>query len=216
MPEYRVHSIPDTDLGKVDFSAAETGSVACRRPESSDHTPGVKFWVLRGQRYLYVRFDVDDRYVRSVQTEFNSQVCTDSCVEFFVEPKPGRGYFNFEVNAGGTLLCYHVEDPTRTPQGLAKATALTPEECRSVEIVSTLPRTVDPEIPGPVQWSVRYRIPLALFTAHIGEVDFEHDWRANFYKCGDKTSHPHWMSWSPVSALNFHLPECFGTLKFCP
>ncbi len=214
MPTYRVNAITDTDLAKVDFEAAETGNVSNRRPESSDHTPTVKFRVLRGQKFLYVRFDVNDRYVRSVQTEFNSPVCTDSCVEFFVEPKPGRGYFNFEINAGGTLLCSHIVDPTRTPNGLAKFTALTPDECRTVEIISTMPRTVDPEITDPIQWSVRYRIPLAIFEQHIGEVDFDHPWRANFYKCGDKTSHPHWLSWSPVTALNFHLPECFGTLEF--
>ncbi|MEW6117215.1 MAG: carbohydrate-binding family 9-like protein, partial [Nitrospirota bacterium] len=40
------------------------------------------------------------------------------------------------------------------------------------------------------------------------------EWRANFYKCGDATSHPHWASWAPVEALNFHLPHCFGTICF--
>jgi hypothetical protein len=39
-------------------------------------------------------------------------------------------------------------------------------------------------------------------------------WRANFYKCGDDTSHPHWAAWSPVDELNFHLPRCFGRLGF--
>ena len=39
-------------------------------------------------------------------------------------------------------------------------------------------------------------------------------WRANFYKCGDQTSHPHWAAWSPVDELNFHLPRCFGTIAF--
>ena len=39
-------------------------------------------------------------------------------------------------------------------------------------------------------------------------------WRANFYKCGDETSHPHWLSWSPVKELNFHAPDDFGELKF--
>ena len=39
-------------------------------------------------------------------------------------------------------------------------------------------------------------------------------WRGNLYKCGDRTSHPHWAAWSPVDELNFHLPRCFGTLRF--
>ena len=41
-------------------------------------------------------------------------------------------------------------------------------------------------------------------------------WKANFYKCGDKTSHPHWLTWSVVEnpKPNFHLPQYFGTLQF--
>ena len=38
--------------------------------------------------------------------------------------------------------------------------------------------------------------------------------RANVYKCGDRTSHPHWMSWNPVRTLNFHAPDEFGQLIF--
>ncbi|MBF0230732.1 MAG: hypothetical protein HQK63_14285 [Desulfamplus sp.] len=42
------------------------------------------------------------------------------------------------------------------------------------------------------------------------------EWRANFYKCADKTSHPHWLTWSPVDfpKPNFHIHESFGILKF--
>jgi hypothetical protein len=39
-------------------------------------------------------------------------------------------------------------------------------------------------------------------------------WRANFYKCGHDTSHPHRGAWSPVDELNYHLPRCFGRLGF--
>ncbi|MDD3966848.1 MAG: carbohydrate-binding family 9-like protein [Candidatus Marinimicrobia bacterium] len=39
-------------------------------------------------------------------------------------------------------------------------------------------------------------------------------WRANFYKCGDKTSHPHWGSWQALDILIFHQPESFGILEF--
>ena len=38
--------------------------------------------------------------------------------------------------------------------------------------------------------------------------------RANIYKCGDKTAHPHFLSWSPVGtpSPDFHRPEFFGEL----
>ena len=38
--------------------------------------------------------------------------------------------------------------------------------------------------------------------------------RGNFYKCGDKTAHPHFVSWNPVGtpSPDFHRPEFFGEL----
>ena len=38
---------------------------------------------------------------------------------------------------------------------------------------------------------------------------------ANFYKCGDKTEQPHFLSWSPIDLPqpNFHAPEFFGVLE---
>ena len=213
MMRYTVRRIDACALDAADFSRAEVGRVSNVRPESSAHAPETTFRVLHDGANLYVCFDVKDRYVRSVQTAYQAPVCTDSCVEFFVQPKAGKGYFNFEVNAGGTLLLYYVEDPTRTPKGLAKVTPLPEQEGRQIEIRSSLPRVVEPEIDKPVAWQLRYKVPLKVLEAYVGEVGREGSvWRANFYKCGDQTSHPHWLSWSPVSALNFHLPACFGEL----
>ena len=81
-----------------------------------------------------------------------------------------------------------------------------------------MPDRVDPEIAEAVQWRVEYGIPFDLFEAYIGNrLDFRKTatWRGNFYKCGDKTSHPHWASWSPIGEeLNFHCPQYFGVLEF--
>ena len=40
--------------------------------------------------------------------------------------------------------------------------------------------------------------------------------KANFYKCGDKLSVPHYLSWNPVTTEkpDFHRPEYFGLLEF--
>lgn len=214
MMRYTARRIPAAALEAIDFSRAEEGRIGQARPESSDHRPQTAFRVLHDGTNLYVRFDVQDRYVRSVQTAYQGPVYTDSCVEFFVRPKADKGYFNFEVNAGGTLLLSYVEDPARTAHGLKRATPVPEAWGRQVVIRSSLPAVVEPEIGEPLAWQVRYQVPVALFEAFVGETVRGEGavWRANFFKCGDKTSHPHWLSWSPVPALNFHLPECFGEL----
>lgn len=214
MQSYLVRKIEKTALEDVDFSKAVSGKITNVREESSDHHPDVTFRVLHDEKSLYVCFDVKDQYVRAVHTELHDSVCEDSCVEFFVKPVDGKGYFNMEVNAGGTFLLSYVEDPRRVPTGLAKCTLLPADLCKKIEVQGSLPKKIEPEITEPTAWTIRYRIPLEVFQPFVGEMSFQKNWRGNFYKCGDKTSHPHWLSWEPVLELNFHLPQCFGELKF--
>jgi hypothetical protein len=41
-------------------------------------------------------------------------------------------------------------------------------------------------------------------------------WQAKFFKCADRRSRVHWLSWSRVEYLtpDFHWPDCFGSLEF--
>ena len=53
---------------------AEEGRIAHFHDRSSDHHPEVRFRVLYDETAIYVRFDVADRYVRSVQTVPNGDI----------------------------------------------------------------------------------------------------------------------------------------------
>jgi hypothetical protein len=198
------------------WQRAETVDLLIFRPESSDHRPKTQARLVYDDAGLYCMFRVVDRYVRSVQTEFMGPVCADSCVEFFVRPKPDRGYFNIEINCGGTLLCHYITGAIRTPEGFQGSTPLAPEDGRMIRIQHSMPRTVEPEIVTPTTWTIAYHVPFALLEKYAGPIGAVagQRWTGNFYKCGDKTSHPHWTSWNPVDALNFHLPQCFGVLEF--
>ena len=197
------------------WAGAAEGRVDLFRPEGSDHRPDVRFCALHDDASLYLRFEVQDRYVRSVQTAYQGSVCRDSCVECFIRPRADRGYFNFETNAGGTLLLFYIEDATRVPGGFRKFQMVDAAWGSQVVVHHSLPSVVDPELVGPVTWRVGYRMSVALLEAHVGPLGplAGQVWRVNFYKCGDQTSHPHWASWSPIHALNFHLPECFGEME---
>src|SRR5438309_65808 len=83
----------------------------------SQHRPEVLAKLMYDAANLYLRFRVDDRYVVAKHTGFQDPVWRDSCAEFFVQPRASGGYFNFEINCGGALLSYYIEDPTRTADG---------------------------------------------------------------------------------------------------
>jgi hypothetical protein len=195
---------------------AEMAGLKHFRPEGSDHRPQTFVRLLHDGRGIHGIFRVHDRYVRCVRTEYHSEVWKDSCVEFFAEPRSGRGYFNFEFNCGGAFLCSYVVDPTPAPGGFRQFTKLPAEIGRQIQTRPSLPRIVDPETSETVTWTLQFLIPLTLFEKYLGPLgDLSGQiWRGNFYKCADDTSHPHWGSWLAVDELNFHLPRCFGDLYF--
>jgi hypothetical protein len=198
------------------WAGAAPLEIACFRPEGSDHRPRTRARLVFDDEGLSGLFRVEDRYVRSVHTRFGDPVYRDSCVEIFLQPKPDRGYLNFEMNAGGSLLASHVTDHRRAKDGFAAFTRLSEEDGRRVAVRSSLPGVVEPEVEGPLDWELAFFVPKALLEEYVGSIGplAGQVWRANLYKCGDATSHPHWASWSPVDALNFHLPRCFGSLRF--
>ncbi len=191
--------------------------VADFHPDSSAHHPVTEARALYDAERLFILFTVADRYVRCVHDQNQQRVCEDSCVEFFVEPRAGLGYFNFEVNCGGTILANHITDPTRVDGKVASAIRIDDEWLARIEIAHSMPSIVEPENVESVEWRVALSIPFDLFAAHLGPLGNPagQTWRANFYKCGDATSHPHWASWAPIGErLDFHQPDRFGEITF--
>ena len=198
------------------WDRAETLELIHFRPEGSDHKPKTSVRLLYDSSDIFGIVRVEDRYVRSIHTEYLSPVYKDSCVEFFVKPKKDRGYFNFEFNCSGVLLCSYIVDPARTPEGFRDFVKLPEEDEKQVLIYHSMPDIVEPEISEPMTWFIEFIIPFSLLEKYVGSIGkvSGQSWYANFYKCGDETSHPHWASWTPLPEKNFHLPECFGRIEF--
>lgn len=220
-PTYEVHRAqmrPDL-TGQWDgpaWAQAEPLPIACFRPESSDHRPVTAARLLYDDEALHGIFLVQDRYVRGRFTRFQDPVWRDSCVEFFVQPGGAGPYFNFEFACGGAFLAHYVTDPRRSGGKVAGFTPLAESDAAAVRVYHSLPAVVEPEISQPTLWRLEFAIPLALLAkyAEFSRPAAGHIWRANFYKCAEENSHPHWAAWAPVDELNFHLPRCFGTLRF--
>ena len=143
------------------WAGAETLELAHFRPEGSAHRPRTRARLLHTGDGIAGIFRVEDRYVRSRHRRFGDPVCEDSCVEIFLEPRPAGGYLNFEMNAGGALLASHVTDPRRVGGELMAAKRLRPDDGRLVQLRSSLPSRVEPEIAKTVDWQLAFFIPLA-------------------------------------------------------
>lgn len=186
---------------------------------SSSHRPQTEARMLYDEQSLYLWFSVTDRYVVSTRVEYQQPVYRDSCVEFFVQPRSPGGYFNFEINCGGTLLLSFIEDPRRVGDGFAKQTPVSPELGRRVRIWHSAPHVVYPEKQAALAWHIGCQIPIDVLEVYSGRLQplAGQTWRGNFFKCADESSHPHWASWSPIGeALNFHQPQYFAPLQFAP
>ena len=215
----RAESLPETAAAWEDpaWAAAETLSIARFHPRSSQHRPKTEARLLHDGHALACMFRVEDRYVVARAIAYQAPTHKDSCVEFFVEPRADAGYFNFEWNAIGTLLLWYIDQPRRADGSFASHTPVPEESAGTIAAHASLSGPLSEEQSGPLVWTISFRVPLALFEEFVGPLgDLRGQiWRANFYKCADASSHPHWGSWSDIGdRLDFHQPNRFGELVF--
>lgn len=218
----RASTPPNLDAlaGEGIWAESEVFAIDQYHPDGSDHHPRATARALYDDEALYLQFSVEDRYVRAVQTEYQASVCTDSCVEFFFWASPAAGYFNVEMNCGAAMLWQYYPDVAPPPPGeWRKKVQPSAEEAGALERWAQLSLPIEPEVSGPLDWRLAMRLPFAALKPYVG-AGVAHPkpgtvWRANFYKCGDHTSHPHWGAWSSIGPeLSFHQPTRFGQLVF--
>lgn len=179
-----------------------------------DHKPGVQAKLAYDQEAVYVIFQVQDKFVRCMIEEYQGPVSRDSCVEFFFTPGTDvtQGYFNLELNCGGTAV-FKFQKVAKDGQ-----TKIPKSEFDKIQLAHYLPGKVSPEIEGPVTWTIEYRLPINILSNYydVKKPAPGVEWKANFYKIASESSHPHWLTWAFVDNPNpkFHLPEFFGTLIF--
>ena len=161
--------------------------------------PETTFTLAHTDEMLYVRFEVKGEVPLATKTNDLELVNEDACVEMFMGNADNTRYWNFEFNPAG--VC----NASNRKERKVDVVRLNAEQLQSIKRF-------------PVQlcaahWSLLVGIPLALIEFDLAH---EHARRANFYKCGDKTSLKHYASWNPIQAPApaFHLPEYFGEIQF--
>lgn len=175
-------------------------------PNVYDYAPDAKFAIAHSLSHLYVKFFITGEDLRAVNNKNLSPVAQDSCVEFFLQVPGSSEYWNFEFNCIGTVNASHrVERPN--------ATRLNDQEIASIGRYSSCGSQPFEEKTGVHEWSLTIAIPFALIG--IDPENMPSHIMGNLYKCGDKTSHPHYLSWNPITTdkPNFHAPQFFGKLE---
>lgn len=152
------------------------------------------------EKALYIRMECleTDPTVRC--REQDGKVWLDSCMEAFLAADRSGSYMNLECNSAGALLCC-VGEGRHNRLRLAE---------------SELPRPVLRSWVSGDRWEVRLEISAETLRGLWSlELVPGGSLYANFYKCGDETPQPHFLSWSPIDLPkpDFHVPQFFGTLE---
>ncbi|HHT29661.1 MULTISPECIES: carbohydrate-binding family 9-like protein [Petrimonas] len=158
-----------------------------------------------GER-IYLCYEVIGEEIRAVNTEDFGSVWEDSCVEFFMQREGESVYRNFECNVLGALLA--AKHKTRS-----EAENLT-GHMASIDRFSTIRHRYESG-KQVSDWTLYLAIPRQAMGFSDDEELSGKKIRVNFYKCGDKTPQPHFISWNPIDlpSPNFHVPQFFGLLE---
>lgn len=167
------------------------------------------FSIRHNGNSIYLFYQVEEDQVRAVNTAYGSPVWEDSCVEFFISFEGDDNYYNFEINAIGTVLGAYGKD--RHDRYKISDSLLA-----KIETTPSLGRNPIQSLDERTLWKMQLVIPIEVF--HFSNIENLSglDAHANFYKCGDRLKHPHFLSWKPVltDKPDFHTPHYFGQLSF--
>ncbi|WP_167612010.1 carbohydrate-binding family 9-like protein [Maribellus sediminis] len=172
------------------------------------YKPDLKFRIAHSDDEIWLKFYVREKYIRGLETRTNGDVYKDSTVEFFIALNDDN-YYNFEFSCIGTIhIGYGPGRGNRLP--------VDPETAEKIEIKSSLGNQPFEEKQGDFSWEMMVRIPITCFAFdNLNTLDGLRA-KANFYKCGDETTEPHFVSWNPIKTEtpDYHRPEFFADIKF--
>ena len=135
----RVSVTPGAQWESAQWRDVPTLTIAHHMGEPPAHRPLARAKLQYDAEAVHIIFHVQDRYVLCRVPDYQGDVCTDSCVEFFFTPGTdlAQGYFNIEASCGGTLLFTHRQ--SRDEQVID----VTEKDARQLAIEHTLPSRID-------------------------------------------------------------------------
>jgi hypothetical protein len=200
--------------GKLDEDAwQEAGVLTFTVPLSLtkpiSHTKGKMLW---DDKYLYVGFMAVDQDLMSSFTVHDSPTFKEDVLETFLMPDPEtEGYFNFEINALGTV-CEEMRPP------LKKGEAPRKYNCTGLKVKVSLDGTLNNNKDKDKGWSMEVAFPFAELpllkgnTPKAGDTWKFHLSRYDYSKYLPDS--PELSSTALLTRVNFHYPADWQTLIF--
>ena len=147
---------------------------------------------------IYVRMFAKEKEIRKELTGVLDSVCDDSCLEFFLQPTETVSYINVEMNPNCAVFLGF-------GSCLENLIRLIPEDWDPLNAKAQV---------GEDSWSITYTVPISMIRQFYPAFQPVSglQMKGNFYKCGDMTPNPHFVSWNKVDCETpaFHVPQYFG------
>ena len=173
------------------------------------YKPEVKFKIAYCKNNILLKYYVTEESIRARETRVNGAVHKDSCVELFFSTNGKNTYYNFEFN------CVGIPHVAYGP-GRANRASIDPEILKLIKVRSSLGDQAFEEKTGGHKWEMMIVIPKECLIYDKDIVLKGLKANANFYKCGDETSKPHYVTWNPIGTEgpDYHQSAYFGDLLF--
>lgn len=192
------------------MQSVQENSIACVNwPEQFPSAPKVSFKIAHNGENLFLQFFVEENEILAKTTEDNGPVWTDSCVEFFISFDNLSNYYNAEFSCIGKALLGYRKDKNNAMH--ADSAIL-----KSIKRYPSLGVEPFDKKQGDFKWNMLVVIPVTAYWQSGLDSFNGIKAHANFYKCGDDLTMPHFLSWNPIHTEkpNFHIPQFFGDLVF--
>ncbi len=207
-------SLQNSSLPDLSHYISEKGGremIRCNNWDSKEfpEIPILSFNSSFSETSLFIHFYVceDPKNVTITKKEDTEPVYEDSCVEAFISLDNKKSYFNFEFNSKG--ICLGAYGTNREDRDF-----FTKDKLHCIQ--RFYKSEFDTKGSNFQLWKLLVSIPWNLLNTTYDKIIKNESVYANFYKCGDKTPSPHYLSWAPIKTdkPDFHRPEFFQKITF--
>ena len=149
---------------------------------------------------INVHFVSYETALRATETEHNTSVHKDSCMEIFMQYAADTDdrYINIEMNPNGAAY-------SAVSSGRESSQRIDPSDIDTLNIKTEIFKD---------RWEIKLKIKAEYIKKYIPSYKHESGvhMRGNFYKCGDDTDHPHFGCFNNIEWAypDFHRPEFFA------